>query len=103
VIVLRFKAQCQPGRVEEALEAFRAVVEPSRKVDGVITFDISRDLLDPNSVLAFEVFEDAEARSRQEALPEVARVMELLPNVLAAPPEATVFTVASAADAFAAA
>jgi hypothetical protein len=40
------------------------------------------------------VFEDAAARERQESLPEVARVMELLPESLAAPPEATVFEIA---------
>ena len=103
MIVIRFKVQCQPDRVDEALGVFAAVVEPSRKVDGVISFDIARDLIDPNSIIAVEVFEDAAARERQEAQPEVGRVMSLLPEVLAAPPEATVFEVASATDAFAAA
>ena len=101
MIVVRFKAACQPDRVEEALAAFRAVVEPSRRIEGVISFDIGRDLVDPNTVVAFEVFEDEEARNRQESLPEVARVMELLPDALATPPEATVFTISSVADAFA--
>jgi quinol monooxygenase YgiN len=101
VIVIRFKVQCQPDRTDEALEAFAAVVEPSRKLDGVVSFDIARDLVDPNSIVAVEVFEDEATRERQESLPEVARVMTLLPQVLAAPPEATVFQVASAADALA--
>ena len=103
MIVIRFKAQCQPERVEEALEAFAAVVPPSREVEGVISFDIGRDVADPNSIVAVEVFEDDAARQRQESLPEVGRVMTLLPEILAAPPEATVFEVASSADAFAAA
>jgi quinol monooxygenase YgiN len=103
MIVLRFKVQCQPERVEEALVAFAAVPAASRAVDGVISFDIGRDVLDPNSIIAVEVFEDAAARERQESLPEVARVMSMLPGILAAPPEATVFEVASSADAFAAA
>ena len=101
MIVIRFKVQCQPDRTDEALEAFAAVVEPSRKLDGVVSFDIARDLVDPNSIVAVEVFEDEATRERQESLPEVARVMTLLPQVLAAPPEATVFQVASAADALA--
>ena len=101
MIVLRFRAQCRPEKVEEALEAFRAVVPRSREVDGVISFDIGRDVVDPNTVIAVEVLEDEAARGRQESLPEVARVMALLPDALAAPPEATVFTIASSADALA--
>jgi quinol monooxygenase YgiN len=103
MMIIRFKVQCQPERVDEALGVFSAVVEPSRKLDGVISFDIGRDLIDPNSIIAAEVFEDAAARERQEAQPVVGKVMGLLPEILAAPPEATVFEVASAADAFAAA
>jgi len=99
VIVLRFKVQCQPDKIEEALAAFEAVVAPSRQVEGVISFDIGRDLVDENSILAVEVFEDEAARQRQESLPEVARVMQLLPGALAGPPEATVFHVESSAPA----
>jgi quinol monooxygenase YgiN len=99
MIVLRFKAQCQPDKTEEALAAFRDVVAPSRNVEGVISFDIGRDLSDPNTIVAVEVFQDAAARARQESLPEVAKVMTLLPEALAAPPEATVFHVSSSESA----
>jgi quinol monooxygenase YgiN len=103
MIVIRFKVQCQPDRIEQALDAFAAVVRPSREVEGVITFDIARDVIDPNAIIAIEVFEDEAARERQESLPEVGRVMSLLSEVVAAPPEATIFSVSSSADAFAAA
>ena len=103
VIVIRFKAQLQPGRVDETLEAFAAVAPASRAIDGVISFDVGRDVNDPNAIVAVEVFADEAARERQEAQPEVARVMGLLPDVLAAPPEATVFHVSAAEDALAAA
>ena len=95
MIVLRFRAQIQPDKVEAALAAFRDVVAPSRETEGVISFDIARDVADPNSIVAVEVFQDAAARERQEALPEVGRVMSLLPEALAAPLEATVFRVSS--------
>lgn len=95
MIVVRFKAQCRPERVEEALAAFRAVVAPSREVEGVISFDIARDIADPNSIIAVEVFEDRTALERQESLPEVGSVMNLLPEALAVSPEATVFHVSS--------
>jgi quinol monooxygenase YgiN len=95
MIVLRFKIQCRPERTEEVLAALRDVVAPAREVAGVIEFDIARDLLDRDSFIATEVFEDTAARERQEALPQVARVLELLPECLAAPPEATVYHVSS--------
>ena len=101
MLVLRFKVQVQPDKVDQALEAFKAVIGPARGVDGVISFDIARDLADPNSIIATEVFEDEAARERQESIPEVARVMELLPDALAAPPEATLYEVSSSAPAMA--
>jgi quinol monooxygenase YgiN len=95
MIVIRFRVQCQPARSDELAAAFEKVLEPSRALDGVVSFDIARDVADPNAFVATEVFDDAAARERQESLPEVANVMSLLPNVLAAPPEATLFHVSS--------
>jgi quinol monooxygenase YgiN len=93
MIVLRFKVQSRPDRTEELMAALRDVVAPSRQVPGVVSFDIARDLADPDTFIATEVFEDEAARDRQESLPEVATVMSLLPECAAAPPEATVFQV----------
>jgi quinol monooxygenase YgiN len=95
VIVLRFAVESRPERTDELRAALEAVVAPARKVEGVVSFDIARDLLDPNRFVATEVFQDVAARERQESLPEVARVLSLLPDCLAAPPEATVYHVSS--------
>jgi quinol monooxygenase YgiN len=95
MIVVRFKVQCKPERTDEAIEAFRSVIAPSREVPGVVSFDIARDLSDPDSIIATEVFDDLEALERQESLPEVQRTIALLEEVLAGPPEATVFEVSS--------
>jgi quinol monooxygenase YgiN len=95
MIVVRFRAQCRPQKLEQALAAFRDVVAPSREVEGVVSFDIAQDVVDPNTIIAVEVFDDEAALDRQESLPQVATVMSLLPDALAAPPEATTFHVAS--------
>jgi quinol monooxygenase YgiN len=95
MIVLRFRVQVRPDSVDGLAAAFAAVVPPSRRVEGVLHFDVGRDVGDPTTFIATEVFEDAAARARQEALPEVAEVMRLLPDALAAPPEATVYHVES--------
>ena len=95
MLVIRFKVKCQPGKVDDAIAVFSPVVAASRAIDGVVHFDIASDLTDSDSIIATEVFEDKAARDRQEALPEVANVMSALPQIIAAPPEATVFNVAS--------
>ncbi len=98
MIVMRFKVQIQPDRIDEALAVFAPVVAASRELDGVINFDIARDLVDPNAIIAVEVFEDEAALERQESLPEVGKVMSVLPDIVAAPPEATVFHVSSTVE-----
>lgn len=95
MIVVRFKVQCQPGKTETALAVMEAVVAPSRQLAGVVSFDIGRDIVEPDSIIATEVFEDREALDRQESLPEVAKVMAVLPQVVATEPEATIFHVSS--------
>ncbi len=95
MIVIRFMVRCQPGRAEEVMAALKDVVSPSRALDGVISFDIGRDLTDPDSFIATEVFEDRAALDRQESLPEVAVALGVFEQSLAAEPEATIFHVSS--------
>jgi quinol monooxygenase YgiN len=99
MIVIRFRVQCQPDKAGELASAFEKVLEPSRSLPGVVSFDIARDVSDENTFIATEVFEDDTARERQESLSEVANVMSLLPKVLAAPPQATLFRVSSSESA----
>jgi quinol monooxygenase YgiN len=96
MIVIRFKVTSQPEKKDELRAALAKVVAPSRRLNGVVSFDIAQDLLDPNTFIATEVFEDVAARDRQEAQAEVAAVFALMPDVLAAPPEATQFHVSAA-------
>jgi quinol monooxygenase YgiN len=95
MIVVRFKVKCKPERIEQAAAAFTEVINPSRGVEGVINFDIARDLHDPNSIIATEVFADRAALERQESLPAVQKIIGLLPEFLAGDPEATIYNVSS--------
>jgi len=54
---------------------------------GVISLDIARDLLDPDSFVATAVYDDAAAVERQESAPEVHTAMAMFPDALAAPPD----------------
>ncbi len=91
MIVVRFKVKSLPGIAEEALARFKEIVVASRPLDGVVHFDIGRDITDPNSFIATEVFVDREAMDRQELLPEVKNIMALFGKLFAGEPEATIY------------
>ena len=95
MIVVRFKVQAQPDQRERVLAALRAVVGPSRELDGVVSFDIGADVSDPDSFVAIEVFADRQALQRQESLPEVTKALDVLGQSLTTEPEATIFNVSS--------
>ena len=44
MIIVRFKVKASPESAEDVRAALEAVIEPSRALDGVIRFDIARDL-----------------------------------------------------------
>ena len=96
MIVVRFKVRCLPDKTESMAAAMRGVVEAARELPGVIHFDVARDLTDEDSLIATEVFEDRAAMEREEGLPQVATVVELMQSGgLAGAPEWTIFEVAS--------
>jgi quinol monooxygenase YgiN len=96
MIVVRFKAACAPGRAEELAAAMTDVVKQSRLLEGVMYFDVGRDITDSNAFIATEVFLDRPAMQHQEMLPAVKRVLELINGgALAKTPEWTVYDVAS--------
>ena len=91
MIILRFKVHSKPDKSDELMAALAEIITPARATEGVINLDIARDLIDPNSFIATAVYDDGAALERQESIPEVGRVMEMLPESLVAPPERTIF------------
>jgi len=67
MIVARFRVQWRPERTEEMAAAIAAVETPSRAIPGVVHFDVTRSLTDPDSFVAIEVFENRQALDRQNA------------------------------------
>ncbi|HEY4620866.1 MAG TPA: antibiotic biosynthesis monooxygenase [Gaiellaceae bacterium] len=97
MIVVRFAIKAQPEKAEDVRAALEKVIAPSRRVPGVIHFDIASDLTDAAAFIATEVFDDMVALERQEALPQVQEALAVLGESLASEPEATVFHVSSSA------
>src|SRR5690349_15164790 len=78
MIVARFRVECRPDRAEEMAATLAAVEEPSRRLPGVVHFDVARSLTDPDAFVVLEVFEDRQALERQDAQREVAAVLALV-------------------------
>jgi quinol monooxygenase YgiN len=91
MVILRFKIRSKPDKSDELMAALAEIITPARATNGVINFDIARDLLDPDSFIATAIYDDGAALERQESLAEVDRVMAMLPESLVAPPERTIF------------
>jgi quinol monooxygenase YgiN len=93
MIILRQKMRAKPDKSDEFMAALAEIITPARATEGIISLDIARGLIEPDSFIATVVYEDGAALERQESLPEVHKVMAMLPESLAAPLERTIFDV----------
>ena len=91
MLILRQKMVVKPDKSDELMAALAEIIAPARATEGVISLDIARVLHEPDSYIATVVYEDAAAIERQESRPEVSKVVEILPEALAAPLERTFF------------
>jgi quinol monooxygenase YgiN len=91
VVILRFKVHSKPDESDKLMAALAEIIAPARATEGVINFDIARVLRDPDWFIATAVYENGAALERQESLPEVHRVMAMLPGSLVEPPERTIY------------
>jgi quinol monooxygenase YgiN len=91
MVILRFKVQSKPEKSDELLAVLAEIIPAARATEGVINFDIARTLDDPDSFIATAVYDDGAALERQESAAEVHRAMGIFPELLAAPPERTIY------------
>jgi len=91
MIILRQQMRSKPERADDVFAALSAIVPGARATPGVISLDIARDLLDPDSFVATGIYEDGAALERQESAPEVHKAMAMFPEALAAPPDRTIY------------
>ena len=91
MVILRQQMRSKPERTEDVWTALAAIVPGARATPGVISLDIARDLLDPDSFVATGIYEDGAALERQESAPEVHRAMAMFADSLAAPPDRRIY------------
>jgi quinol monooxygenase YgiN len=95
MVIVRFQIRCKAEKAAAVRAALKEVVGPSRALAGVMHFDVGEDLTEAGTFIATEVFENRDALAKQEELPQVAAVLALLGDSLAADPEATIFEASS--------
>ena len=91
MLILRQRMRSKPERTDDVLAALSAIVPVARATPGVVSLDIARDLLDPESFVATGIYEDGAALERQESAPEVHKAMAMFQYALAAPPDRTIY------------
>ena len=91
MIILRQQMRSKPERTDDVSAALAAIVPGARATQGVISLDIARDLLEPDSFVATGVYEDSAAIERQESAPEVHTAMAMFSGALAAPPDRKIY------------
>jgi quinol monooxygenase YgiN len=67
MLILRQKMRAKPDKSAELMAALAKIIAPARATEGVISLDIARVLLEPDSFIATVVYEDAAALERQES------------------------------------
>jgi len=80
MVILRFKIHSKPDKSDELMAALAEIIAPARATEGVVEFDIARVLRDPDFFIATAIYADGAALERQESLPQVHRVMAMLPE-----------------------
>ena len=89
VVVGSFKAE--PGKEAEALEAFKALVEPTHDEDGCILYALHQGSDDPSRLAFIERWESREALNAHLAAPHIAAILERAEELFGDSGDITVF------------
>ena len=95
MIVLHARLPIKPEARERWLSMVDVVVEPSRAEQACRTYRIYEDIEAPNSFIFVEEWEDLDGLYRHFRTPHFTQFFGALPEVLASPPDGSVYQVAS--------
>ncbi|MEV0821970.1 putative quinol monooxygenase [Nonomuraea rubra] len=93
MILYRVAVTVDPAHLQRAHRLFAELVDVSRRVPGVIDFDIMQDPGNPHRFVSIEVYADEEAVELQGKLPQLHAVMDAFPTLLITGPKGTKFVV----------
>jgi len=79
-------ARAKPGREADLEGALRAVVEPTRRQPGCLSFHLYRPVEAPGTIMAFECWATEADHDRHLQGDHVKRLMAVFGDVIAGPP-----------------
>ncbi len=85
-IVVVALLEVRPGRAEEAIEAFRPVVEKTHDERGCLAYALHRDRGDPDTIVLIEKWASQEDLDAHLVKPYLEDLGELSSELLAEPP-----------------
>jgi quinol monooxygenase YgiN len=96
VVVGSFKIN--PGREDEALEAFKAIVEPTHREDGCVLYALHRGIDDPGRLTFIERWESRELLDAHLNSDHVSALLERADELWGDQGEITVYEAVSAGE-----
>ncbi|MFB6269899.1 MAG: putative quinol monooxygenase [Halobacterium sp.] len=98
MIVLHASFPIDPARRDDALELFADLVEQSQQEDGMVEYQATTDVRDPNTVRFFEWYENEDAFDAHTQTDHFQDFEEQLPEFLAGEPDVMRFEVSEATE-----
>lgn len=98
MLVLHAKFPIDPAHREEALDLIEDLVEQSQAEEGMIDYQATTEVGDPNVVRFFEQYESEAAYEAHSESEHLAEFQTALPDLLAGEPEVIRFDVESATE-----
>ncbi len=92
-VVARFKAAA--GKAEDLKKALLLLIEPSRKDEGCINYDLHQAIEDPSVFIFYENWRSKELLGIHSAKPHVLKFRAQVKDLLAEPPELTLLEMIS--------
>ena len=89
------RAKAKPGREADLERALRAMVGPSHDEQGCVRYTVHRSVGDRSNFATVERWTSKEAIDRHFAAPHTQALMARIPELLAEPPDISIFEMLS--------
>ena len=76
------KLKIQEGRIDEALELFKGLVEDVKTEAGTLSYTVNKDTADPNLIVVVERYRDAAALTAHSSTPHFAAFAKPIAGLL---------------------
>ncbi len=90
-LVVLAEMAAQPGKAEDLKQQLMRLVEPTRKEEGCLRYDLHAGLSDGERFLFYEIWTSQEALDRHMQTPHFLEFKGAADKLLAAPPRVVLF------------